>query len=66
MKQDEEEDLHLRTEDILKKIQEQMRLAEEALNFERPKLEEVKEKGVSKSMTFSKSTKLDKNKGPFT
>ena len=57
MKQDVEEDLHLRTEDILKKIQEQMRLAEEALNFERPKLEEVKEKGVSKSMTFSKSKK---------
>jgi hypothetical protein len=57
MKQDEEEDLHLRTEDILKKIQEQMRLAEEALNFERPKLEEAKEKGVSKSMTFSKTKK---------
>lgn len=57
MKQDEEEDLHLRTEDILKKIKEQMRLAEEALNFGRPKLEETKLQGVSKSMTFSKSKK---------
>ena len=59
--QEEEEDIHLRTENILKKIQEQMRLAEEALNFERPKFEEVKEQGGSKSMVLSKAKNPHQN-----
>ena len=40
-KNEEEEDIHTQTENIIKKIQEQLRLTEEALNLGKPKFEAV-------------------------
>ena len=54
----EEEELHIKTQDVLKKIEEQMRLTEEALNYGgKPKLEEVKLPDFSKSMTMPRKMK---------
>ena len=51
-----EEDLHSQTENIMKKIQEQMKLTEDALNSVQP--DEVKKDNTSKSMYLPK-TKIE-------
>ena len=62
MKEEEDEDIHLQTENVLNKIQEQMRLSEEALNLgNKPKLEEVKVPEISKSVILPKSNKSNQN-----
>ena len=53
-KKEDEEDIFTQTEIILKKMHEQMRLKEEALNIGKPKLGEVKIGDNSKSMMLPK------------
>ena len=60
----EEENLHEQTENMLKKIQEQLRLSEKALNFHikpKQKLEEVEIPEVSKSVIIPKIKKSHQN-----
>ena len=63
MKKEEEDvnDIVQQTENILKKIQEQMRLTEEVLSLSKPNLEEVKSSDFSHSMMLPKSKKAPKN-----
>ena len=61
MSNEEEEDIHIQTENIIKKIQEQLRLTEEALNIGKPNLEGVKVRDFSKSMTFQQKMKPKQN-----
>ena len=59
---DSDEDIHLQTENILKKINEQVKLSQEALNLNsKPKLEEVKVPDNSKSMILPKKENLHQN-----
>ena len=53
----EEQDIHTQTENIIKKIQEQLRLTEEALSLTRPKFEEVNLPDGSKSMVLPQKKK---------
>ena len=48
-KKEDEEDIFTQTEIVIKKMQEQMRLTEEALNLGKPRLGEVKLSDNSKS-----------------
>ena len=62
MKEDEDDDIHIQTENLLNKIQEQISLSEEALNLDKkPKLEEVKVPNNSKSAVFPKENKSNQN-----
>ena len=64
---DSDEDIHLQTENILKKINEQVKLSQEALNLNsKPKLEEVKVPDNSKSMILPKKENLHQNLFNFT
>ena len=54
-----EDDIHIQTENIMKKIQEQMNLAEEALN--RCKTSEYSKDTASKSMQLPRKTKEEQN-----
>ena len=63
MKEEEkdEEDIYIQTEIVIKKIQEQMRLTEEALNIGRIRLDESKPQlEMSKSMRLPKKKNLQK------
>ena len=55
-----EDDLHSQTENIMKKIQEQMKLTEDALNSVQP--DDVSGDNASKSMLLPKMKKDNKNK----
>lgn len=59
--EEEEDDIHIQTENIIKKIQEQLRLTEEALNIGKPKLESIQVRDFSKSMTFPMKNKPKQN-----
>ena len=62
MKEDEDDDIHIQTENLLNKIQEQISLSEEALNLDKkPKLEELKVPNNSKSAVFPKENKSNQN-----
>ena len=54
----EEEDIHIQTENIIKKIQEQLRLTEEALNLGKPKFEQVDVPFGHKSMMLPSKKKV--------
>ena len=54
-----EDNIHIQTENIMKKIQEQMNLAEEALN--RCKTSEYSKDTASKSMQLPRKTKEEQN-----
>ena len=60
-KENEEEDIHSQTENILKKIQEQMSLTEDALNNVEIEKEKEKENTASKSMSLPQRKKENQN-----
>ena len=60
-KKEDEEDIFTQTEIIIKKIQEQMRLTEEALNLGKPRLGEVKISDNSKSMMIPQKKNIPQN-----
>ena len=59
MKENEEEDIHTQTDNILKKIQEQMLLTEEALNS--VKNESLMRNSTSQSMSLPSKKQENKN-----
>lgn len=61
MSNEDEDDIHIQTENIIKKIQEQLRLTEEALNLGKPTFESIKVRDFSKSMTFPIKNKQKQN-----
>ena len=60
-KKEDEEDIFIQTEIILKKMQEQMRLTEEALSIGKPRLGEVKLADNSKSMMLPQRNLIPQN-----
>ena len=63
MKEEDEDDIHIQTENMLKKIEQQINLSKEALNFKRPqpKLEKVNLPDISKSAILPKTKKANQN-----
>ena len=58
-----EDDIHIQTENMLKKIVQQLNLSKEALNFKRPqpKFEKINLPDVSKSAKLPKTKKTNQN-----